>query len=280
MLEHAGAAPPRRRHSISPATACRRPRAAATRSGGWRRTCSRWPTRRTSSTSCSWVTAWARWSPPSSPPPAPQRVKKLILVDAPPAPGALPPDVVRRVARARWRRIRTPPSSSSGNSGRSWARGRKPQRRLLLSLRKLARNAAIELTEDSLDYDARRALRQYSGPKFAIVTLANDTPLSLHHAVPDIEYVGDRGHGPLDPARPARRVHRRAGKAAASLGRLLRWLPRGGAVWTRSIATDTRALPRHRLHGDARDGHLPRPRLHRRHGAAASRGVRPRRRRR
>jgi len=69
------------------------------------------------------------------------------------------------------------------------------ERRLLASLRKLARNAAIELTEDALGYDARIPLRQYNGPKFAIVTSANDTPLSLHHALPDIEYAVIEGTG-------------------------------------------------------------------------------------
>ena len=69
------------------------------------------------------------------------------------------------------------------------------ERRLLGSMRKLARNAAIELTEEALAYDARIALRQYNGPKFAIVTPANDTPLSLQHAVPDIEYAVVEGTG-------------------------------------------------------------------------------------
>jgi pimeloyl-ACP methyl ester carboxylesterase len=69
------------------------------------------------------------------------------------------------------------------------------ERRLLASLRKLARNAAIELTEDSLSYDPRPALNQYAGSKYAIVTAANDTPLSLQHAVPDIEYAVVEGTG-------------------------------------------------------------------------------------
>jgi pimeloyl-ACP methyl ester carboxylesterase len=53
----------------------------------------------------------------------------------------------------------------------------------------------VELTDEALGYDARVPLRKYDGPKFAIVTAANDTPLSLQHAVPDIEYAVVEGTG-------------------------------------------------------------------------------------
>lgn len=125
---------------------------------------------------------------------APQRVKKLILVDPPPAPGALPPDVVRQTREAL---ARDPHATIEQYWKQQPFANSRPetQRRLLLSLNKLARNAAVELTEDSLGYDATQALAQYGGPKFAIVTLSNDTPLSLQHAVPDIEYSVIEGTG-------------------------------------------------------------------------------------
>jgi pimeloyl-ACP methyl ester carboxylesterase len=124
----------------------------------------------------------------------PQRVKKLILVDPPPAPGAMPAEAIRKIRES----LAQDPYATVEQF---WQQGpfvgARPEtdRRLLTSLRKLARNAAIELTEESLVYDARVALRQYGGPKFAIVTLANDSPLSLHHAVPDIEYAVVEGTG-------------------------------------------------------------------------------------
>jgi pimeloyl-ACP methyl ester carboxylesterase len=124
----------------------------------------------------------------------PQRVKKLILVDPPPAPGALPADALRRIRES----LAQDPYATIEQF---WQQGPfvgarpETERRLLASLRKLARNAATELTEDSLGYDARPALRQYNGPKFAIVAATNDTPLSLQHAAPDIEYAVIEGTG-------------------------------------------------------------------------------------
>ena len=59
----------------------------------------------------------------------------------------------------------------------------------------MTRKAAAELTDASLDYDARAALLRYGGPKFAIVTARNDAPLSLHHAVPGFRHVVIRGTG-------------------------------------------------------------------------------------
>jgi pimeloyl-ACP methyl ester carboxylesterase len=44
-------------------------------------------------------------------------------------------------------------------------------------------------------FDATTPLRRYSGPKFAIVTPHNDTPLSLHNAVPDFQYAVISGTG-------------------------------------------------------------------------------------
>ena len=125
---------------------------------------------------------------------APQRVKKLILVDAPPAPGALPPEAQRRIRES----LAQDPYATIEQFWQQGAFvGARPEteRRLLTSLRKLARNAAVELTEEALVYDSRVALRQYDGPTYAIVTPANDAPLSLQHALPDIEYAVIAGTG-------------------------------------------------------------------------------------
>lgn len=124
----------------------------------------------------------------------PQRVKKLILVDAPPAPGAMPADTIRQIRESLSQ-------DPYGTIEQFWHQGPfvgarpETERRLSSSMRRLARNAAIELTDDALTYDARIPLRQYHGPKFAIVTPANDTPLSLQHALPDIEYAVIEGTG-------------------------------------------------------------------------------------
>jgi pimeloyl-ACP methyl ester carboxylesterase len=124
----------------------------------------------------------------------PQRVRKLILVDPPPAPGALPPEALRKIRES----LAQDPYATIEQF---WQQGPfvgarpETERRLQAALRRLARNAAIELTEDSLGYDARPALSQYNGPRYAIVTAANDTPISLHHAVPDIEYAVVEGTG-------------------------------------------------------------------------------------
>jgi len=124
----------------------------------------------------------------------PQRVRKLILVDPPPGPGAMPPEVLRQTHAA----VAADPYAAAENFWKQSAFvGSRPEteRRLLTALRKMARNAAAELTDDSLNYDARVTLRDYPGPKFAIVSSANDTPQSLHNVVPDIEYAVIPGTG-------------------------------------------------------------------------------------
>jgi pimeloyl-ACP methyl ester carboxylesterase len=69
------------------------------------------------------------------------------------------------------------------------------QLKLLTSLHRLPRKAAIELTESALEYDAPASLRGYTGPKFAIVTPNNDAPLSLHNAVPGFQHTVLEGTG-------------------------------------------------------------------------------------
>ena len=69
------------------------------------------------------------------------------------------------------------------------------QLKLLDSLHRLPRAAAIELTESGLTYDAAPSLRGFPGPRFAIVTPENDGPLSLHRAVPGFRHAVIAGSG-------------------------------------------------------------------------------------
>ena len=124
----------------------------------------------------------------------PQRVKALGLIDAPPAPGALPKEQIRQLFTA----VETDPY---GTIERFWREGpfvgsrAETQLKLLTSLHRLPRKAAIELTESGLEYDATAPLRTFPGPKFAIVTPNNDAPLSLHNAVPGFRHAVVKGTG-------------------------------------------------------------------------------------
>jgi pimeloyl-ACP methyl ester carboxylesterase len=69
------------------------------------------------------------------------------------------------------------------------------QLKLLTSLHRLPRKAATELTGSGIEYDATAPLRNYSGPKFAIVTPHNDAPLSLHNAVAGFQHAVIQGTG-------------------------------------------------------------------------------------
>jgi pimeloyl-ACP methyl ester carboxylesterase len=123
-----------------------------------------------------------------------QRVKGLVLVDPPPAPGAIPPKQIEQMHAA----VSKDPFSVIEQF---WTQQMfidtrvEVKQRLLAGLRAMPRRPAVELTDASLDYDARPALSRYPGPKFAIVTARNDAPLSLHHAVPGFRHVVIRGTG-------------------------------------------------------------------------------------
>jgi pimeloyl-ACP methyl ester carboxylesterase len=122
------------------------------------------------------------------------RVKALILVDAPPAPGSIPPDQIRQLHAA----VAKDPFAvieQFWNQQMLIDTRAEVKQKLLAGLRAMTRKAAVELTDTSLDYDARPALLRYAGPKFAIVTARNDTPLSLHQAVPGFRHVVVRGTG-------------------------------------------------------------------------------------
>jgi pimeloyl-ACP methyl ester carboxylesterase len=127
------------------------------------------------------------------------RVKALVLVDAPPAPGAIPPAQIQQMHAAV---VKDPFAviEQFWNQQMFIDTRAEVKQKVLAGLRAMTRKAATELTAASLDYDARGALLRYStsnpgGPKFAIVTARNDTPLSLHHAVPGFKHVVIRGTG-------------------------------------------------------------------------------------
>jgi pimeloyl-ACP methyl ester carboxylesterase len=128
-----------------------------------------------------------------------RRVKALVLVDAPPAPGAIPPAQIQQL-HAAVARDPFPVIEQFWTQQMLIDTRAEVKQKLLAGLRAMTRKAAAELTDASLDYDARPALLRYSssgnaGPMFAIVTARNDAPLSLHHAVPGFRHVVIRGTG-------------------------------------------------------------------------------------
>lgn len=124
----------------------------------------------------------------------PSRVKALVLVDPPPAPGAIPPHQVQQLRAAV---AKDPYSVIEQFWNQQMLIDTRPEvkQRLLSAMRAMTRRAAAELTDSTLEYDARIALSRYHGPRFAIVTARNDAPLSLHHAVPGVRHVVIRGTG-------------------------------------------------------------------------------------
>jgi pimeloyl-ACP methyl ester carboxylesterase len=124
----------------------------------------------------------------------PQRVEALILVDPPPAPGAIPAAQIQQISVALdqdpfavveqfWKQQMFINSRAE------------VQQRLLAGLHRLSRTAAIDLTREAFVVDPSVPLRRYAGPKFAIVTPRNDEPLSLHQTVPDVRHAVLNGTG-------------------------------------------------------------------------------------
>jgi pimeloyl-ACP methyl ester carboxylesterase len=122
------------------------------------------------------------------------RVKALVLVDPPPAPGAIPPEQIRQINDALDKDPHAVVEQFWKQQMFIDTRAEVKQR-LLDGLRKLPRNAAIELTREAFAVDASIALRRYPGPKFAIVTPRNDAPQSLHNAVPGVAHDIVKGTG-------------------------------------------------------------------------------------
>jgi esterase len=123
-----------------------------------------------------------------------QRVRALVLVDAPPAPGAIPARQIEQL-HAAIAKDPYPVIEQFWNQQAFIDTRDEVKQRVMAGLRSMTRRAAVELTDATLDYDARPALSRYPGPKFAIVTARNDEPLSLHNAVPGFRHVVIRGTG-------------------------------------------------------------------------------------
>lgn len=122
------------------------------------------------------------------------RVRGLVLVDPPPAPGAIPAAQLEQL-RAAIARDPFPVIEQFWNQQAFIDTRGEVKQRLLAGLRSMTRRAAAELTAAALDHDARPALGRYPGPKFAIVTARNDQHLSLHRVVPGIRHAVLRGTG-------------------------------------------------------------------------------------
>jgi pimeloyl-ACP methyl ester carboxylesterase len=122
------------------------------------------------------------------------RVKALVLVDPPPAAGAIPAEQLRQIHDS----LDQDPFAVVEQFWKQQmfidARDDVKQR-LLAGLHKLPRTAVKELTREAFAVDASSALRRYAGPKFAIVTPRNDAPPSLHHAVPGVTAAVINGTG-------------------------------------------------------------------------------------
>jgi pimeloyl-ACP methyl ester carboxylesterase len=124
----------------------------------------------------------------------PRRVKGLGLIDAPPAPGALSIEQLQQIRAA----VANDPFAAVEQFWKQGAfQGSRPevQLKLLEGLHHLSRNAAAELTLEILAFDATELLRDFRGPRFAIVTPNNDAPLSLHNVVPGIQHTVIKGTG-------------------------------------------------------------------------------------
>ena len=124
----------------------------------------------------------------------PRRVEALVLVDPPPAPGAVPAAQLQQIHEA----LENDPYAvveQFWNQQMFIDSRPEVQQRLLAGLHKMPRRVAIELTREAFAVDSSIPLRRFAGPKFAIVTPRNDSPLSLHRAVPGVEPVVVMGTG-------------------------------------------------------------------------------------
>jgi pimeloyl-ACP methyl ester carboxylesterase len=124
----------------------------------------------------------------------PKRVEALVLVDPPPAPGAIPAAQIQQISAA----LDQDPYAVVEQFWKQQMfidTHAEVKQKLLAGLHKLSRTAAIDLTREALAVDSSAPLRRYAGPKFAIVTPRNDEPLSLHQTVPDVRHVVIKGTG-------------------------------------------------------------------------------------
>lgn len=122
------------------------------------------------------------------------RVAALVLVDPPPATGAVPAEQIRQIFDSL---DQNPYAVIEQFWNQQMFIDSRPEvkQRLLAGLHDLSRHAAIELTKEGFAVDPSKSLRRYPGPKHAIVTPRNDAALSLHNAVPGVSHTIIRGTG-------------------------------------------------------------------------------------
>jgi pimeloyl-ACP methyl ester carboxylesterase len=125
----------------------------------------------------------------------PSKVAGLVLVDPPPAPGAVPRAQTAQILSA----LKVNPYAVTEDYWKTQLLGGSSpavQARLLQDLRQIPRAAITELTTDLFNFDVAKELAHYPGPKLSIVTPQNDAPLSLHNAVANVAHVtiGGTGH--------------------------------------------------------------------------------------
>jgi pimeloyl-ACP methyl ester carboxylesterase len=124
----------------------------------------------------------------------PDKVAGLMLVDPPPAPGAIPASQVAQIISA----LKVNPYAVTEDYWKTQLLGgSRPevQARLLQDLRKMSRASVVELTADIFNFDVAKELARYPGPKLSVVRPANDAPLSLHNAVPNVSHTTVNGVG-------------------------------------------------------------------------------------
>jgi pimeloyl-ACP methyl ester carboxylesterase len=122
------------------------------------------------------------------------RVAALVLVDPPPATGAVPAEQIRQIFDSLDQNP-YPVVEQFWNQQMFIDTRPEVKQRLLAGLHDLSRHAVIELTKEAFTVDPSKSLRRYPGPKHAIVTPRNDAALSLHNAVPGVSHTIIRGTG-------------------------------------------------------------------------------------
>jgi pimeloyl-ACP methyl ester carboxylesterase len=124
----------------------------------------------------------------------PDSLAGLLLVDPPPAPGAVPQAQISQIISS----MKLNPYAVVEEYWKNQLfSGSSPdvQARLLKDLHTLKRAAVVELLADSLQYDSTQDLKRYPGLKHTVVTPQNDAPLSLHNAVPGVSHITMPGTG-------------------------------------------------------------------------------------
>jgi pimeloyl-ACP methyl ester carboxylesterase len=122
------------------------------------------------------------------------RVKALVLVDPPPAPGAVPREQIQQIYDSLDRDPYAVVEQFWNQQLFIDSRAEVKQR-LLASLHKLSRAVAIDLTKEAFAVDSSQSLRRYPGLKHAIVTPRSDAPLGLHNVVSGVSHAIIRGTG-------------------------------------------------------------------------------------